>query len=108
MKLGFLTEALSKRQREVGFYLEQDDYNILLQRRGEITPVAVFSQHASLKDILVVAEQELGAMTNGVTFSKRDALCPDCGTEAQSKANEGIADNLRSYWANLANGSAHM
>ena len=81
MKLGFLTEALSKRQREAGFYLEQDDHHILLQRKGEIIPVAVFSQHASLKDILAVAEQELGAMTNGVTFSKRNALCPDCGTD---------------------------
>ena len=94
MKLGFLTEALSKRQREVGFYLEQDDYNILLQRRGEITPVAVFSQHASLEDILAVAEQELGEMTNGVTFSKRNALCPDCGTDLAAEREVFSHDTL--------------
>ena len=70
MRVGFLTEALSQRQRDIGLYLEQDDHNLFLMKENELLPVAVFSTHATLETILEIAEQCLGDVTNGVSFEK--------------------------------------
>ena len=69
MRVGFLTEALSQGQRDIGLYLEQDDHNLFLMKENELLPVAVFSTHATLETILQEADQALGEIMNGVSFA---------------------------------------
>lgn len=65
-----LNKILSKEQKEFGLYLEEDDHNILLKKRGELLPVAVFSRHAAVETIQQEAQQALCEATNGVTYEE--------------------------------------
>ena len=68
-----LSKILRQEHQDIGLYLEEagDDF-VYLKKRGDLLPVAVFSQHATLETILEAADQNLGEATNGVTFEKEE------------------------------------
>ena len=67
-----LDNILKPEHKAIGLYLDEDADMVFLCRKGEPLPVAVFTQHVLLGEILYEADQELEWQKSGITFEKED------------------------------------
>ena len=110
MNRELLNKILSNEQKSAGLYLEEDDHNLYLRKKGELLQVAVFSSHATIETIQQEAHQIIQSMRNGVSFERvkcpfssypcEKETCQGCAIrqEAMNKINADIVEGVRAMW----------
>lgn len=66
-----IENILTKEEQEAGYYLEEDDHNVFLMKKGETAPLAVFNAHVvTIKTLQDEAYQQMCWARSGVSFEK--------------------------------------